>query len=118
MNDLFQLCSCRLVLGIGAEDQPADLAAVDFTRGGEDGIAKNIFKTFFDRGLFQNLVTGRVSFDDFDGMFFTKLPGEMAFSRSNATDQADYGNSSRSIRQAETGEPGGERPWTAWAWRT
>src|SRR6266478_6812386 len=48
-------------------------------------------------------------------MFLTKQPGQIALSRADTTNQTDYRNSSRSIRQAEESESGGERPWTAWA---
>ncbi len=51
-------------------------------------------------------MSGCVSFDDYDGMILTKLPGEMALSRANTANQTDYRNSSRSILQAGEGESG------------
>ena len=44
----------------------------------------------------------RIAFNDFDGMFLTKQPGQIALSRADATNQTDYRNPSRSILHAES----------------
>src|SRR5262245_9620765 len=43
-----------------------------------------------------------IAFDDFDGMFLTKQPGQIALSRADTTNQTDYRNPSRSILHAES----------------
>jgi hypothetical protein len=42
----------------------------------------------------------------------TKLPGEMALSRADPSDQANDRDSSWGILQRGADESGGERPWT------
>jgi len=44
-------------------------------------------------------MTGNISFDDFNRMSFSELPGEVALSRAYSSDQTDDRNSSWGILQ-------------------
>jgi len=99
MYDLFQFLEGGLVPGRRAEDQPFDLMAINLATRSEDDVAEDFAKLVFDGGLLEDEMARRVSFNDFNGMFFTKQPGEKALSRAYASDQTDDRNSSRSILQ-------------------
>lgn len=106
MDNLFQLRPRRPLLLGRAKDQPADTAPIDLALCGEDAGAEDFSNSLLDLRFLQDPVSGGVSFDNFNSVFFTKLPGEMAFSRANATNQTDYRDSSRNIVQAGEGESG------------